>query len=168
MDGVDYIIVGGGSTGCVLAGRLSEDEACSVALLEEGLRDRRPWIHSPGVYCKTAQGDLPKRFPWEPGPSQARNDSLTMVQASVLGGGSSVNAMIYIRGNPSGYAQWEAMGATGWGCDDVLPYFRKAENNNRFAGPAHGTDGPLKVSDSTRSTRSAARGFWPVRSRGCP
>ncbi len=124
MDGVDYIIVGGGSTGCVLAGRLSEDEACSVALLEEGLRDRRPWIHIPGVYCKTAQGDLLKRFPWEPGPGQARNDSPTMVQASVLGGGSSVNAMICIRGSPSGYAQWEA--------------------------------------------RSAARGFRPVRSRGCP
>jgi choline dehydrogenase len=70
-----------------------------------------------------------------------------MVQASVLGGGSSVNAMIYIRGNPGDYAAWEAQGATGWGYDDVLPYFRKAESNNRFAGPLHGTGGPLRVSD---------------------
>jgi choline dehydrogenase-like flavoprotein len=70
-----------------------------------------------------------------------------MVQASVLGGGSSVNAMIYMRGNPADYTAWEDQGATGWGYDEVLPYFRKAEDNNRFANPAHGVGGPLKVSD---------------------
>ena len=94
MKDVDYIIVGGGSTGCVLAGRLSEDAGCEVALLEEGPRDRSPWIHIPGAYYKTAQGNLLKRFPWEPGAGQGRSDSPDMVQASVLGGGSSVNAMI--------------------------------------------------------------------------
>lgn len=150
MKDVDYIIVGGGSTGCVLAGRLSEDAGCEVALLEEGPRDRSPWIHIPGAYYKTAQGNLLKRFPWEPGAGQGRSDSPDMVQASVLGGGSSVNAMIYIRGNPADYAAWEAQGATGWGYDDVLPWFRKAENNNRFSGPVHGIEGPLLVSDIDR------------------
>jgi choline dehydrogenase len=146
----DYIIVGGGSTGCVLAGRLTEDPACRVLLLEEGPRDRSPWIHIPGAYYKTAQGNLLKRLPWEPGAGQGRTDRPTMVQASVLGGGSSVNAMIYIRGNPADYDGWAAEGATGWGYKDVLPFFRKAEDNNRFAGPAHGTEGPLKVSDIER------------------
>lgn len=147
MASVDYIVVGGGSTGCVLAGRLTENPDCSVALLEEGPRDRSPWIHIPGAYYKTAQGNLLKRMPWEPGPGQGRSDQPTMVQASVLGGGSSVNAMIYIRGNPTDYEAWQAQGAEGWGYADVLPYFIRAEDNNRFAAPAHGTDGPLKVSD---------------------
>jgi choline dehydrogenase-like flavoprotein len=150
MQSVDYIIVGGGSTGSVLAGRLSENPSCAVALLEEGPRDRSPWIHIPGAYYKTAQGNLLKRYPWEPGAGQGPVEPQSMVQASVLGGGSSVNAMIYIRGNPDDYAAWEAQGAAGWGYDDVLPYFRRAEDNNRFAGPAHGTNGPLKVSDIDR------------------
>ena len=147
MDCVDYIVVGGGSTGCVVAARLSEDPACDVALLEEGPRDRTPYIHIPGAYYMTAKGPLLKRLPWEPRPEQNRSEVPTMVQASVLGGGSSVNAMIYIRGNPADYDGWAEAGATGWGYDDVLPYFRRAENNNRFAGDTHGTDGPLKVSD---------------------
>jgi len=147
MNSADYIVVGGGSTGCVIASRLTEDAACDVALIEEGPRDRNPYIHIPGAYYKTAQGPLLKRYEWEPRPEQQRPESSTMVQASVLGGGSSVNAMIYIRGNPTDYDRWVAAGAEGWGYADVLPYFRKAENNNRFAGEVHGTDGPLKVSD---------------------
>ena len=147
MDEVDYIVVGGGSTGCVIAGRLTENPDCTVALLEEGPRDRSPWIHIPGAYYKTAQGSLLKRYPWEKHIRQNDPAAPTMVQASVLGGGSSVNAMIYIRGNPADYDGWRDRGATGWGYEDVLPYFRKAEDNNRFAGPTHGTDGPLKVSD---------------------
>lgn len=150
MDDADYIIIGGGSTGCVIAGRLTENPDCTVALLEEGPRDRSPWIHIPGAYYKTAQGPLLKRFPWEPHSDQHRSEQPTMVQASVLGGGSSVNAMIYVRGNPADYDGWKDSGAAGWGYDDVLPYFRRAENNNRFAGPAHGTDGPLLVSDIDR------------------
>lgn len=147
MDIADYVIVGGGSTGCVMAARLSEDADAKVVLLEEGPRDRNPYIHIPGAYYKTAQGPLLKRFPWEPTDAQNRPEQPTMVQASVLGGGSSVNAMIYIRGNPDDYAMWEQLGATGWGYDGVLPYFRKAENNNRFCNEVHGMGGPLGVSD---------------------
>ena len=136
MDSADYVIVGGGSTGCVMASRLSEDGTAQVVLLEEGPRDLNPYIHIPGAYYKTAQGPLLKRFPWEPTDAQNRQEQPTMVQASVLGGGSSVNAMIYIRGNPDDYARWEELGATGWGYGDVLPYFRKAEDNNRFCNAA--------------------------------
>ena len=126
----DYIVVGGGSTGCVVAARLSEDPAVNVLLLEEGPRDRSPYIHIPGAYYKTAQGDLLKRIPWEPMAEQERTETPTMVQARVLGGGSSVNAMIYIRGVPADYEQWVALGAEGWGYADVLPFFKRAEDNN--------------------------------------
>ena len=83
MKNVDYIVVGGGSTGCVVASRLSEDAACTVTLLEEGPHDLNPYIHIPGAYYKTAQGPLLKRFPWEPTAAQGRNEQPTMVQASV-------------------------------------------------------------------------------------
>ncbi|WP_439618283.1 GMC family oxidoreductase [Shinella sp.] len=143
----DYIVVGGGSTGCVVAARLSEDPAVNVLLLEEGPRDRSPYIHIPGAYYKTAQGDLLKRIPWEPMAEQERTETPTMVQARVLGGGSSVNAMIYIRGVPADYEQWVELGAEGWGYADVLPFFKRAEDNNRFCNAAHGVGGPLGVSD---------------------
>ncbi|MES2434909.1 MAG: FAD-dependent oxidoreductase [Pseudomonadota bacterium] len=148
MESVDYIVIGGGSTGCVVAARLSENPDCSVTLLEEGPRDRSPYIHIPGAYYKTAQGSLLKRMAWEPTPGQSNHAQPTMVQASVLGGGSSVNAMIYIRGNPADYQAWQDLGATGWSYQDVLPYFRKAEDNNRFSNDAHATGGPLGVSDN--------------------
>ena len=144
---VDYIVVGGGSTGCVIASRLSEDPERKVVLLEEGPRDRSPYIHIPGAYYKTAQGPLLKRIAWVPTAGQERSDPPTMVQASVLGGGSSVNAMIYIRGIPSDYTRWQQLGADGWGYDDVMPYFLRAEDNNRFANAVHATGGPLGVSD---------------------
>ena len=143
----DYIVVGGGSTGCVVASRLSENPDLSVLLLEEGPRDLNPYIHIPGAYYKTAQGPLLKRIPWEPMAEQGRTETPTMVQARVLGGGSSVNAMIYIRGVPSDYDRWVAMGADGWGYTDVLPYFKRAEDNNRFCNAVHGVGGPLGVSD---------------------
>lgn len=143
----DYVVVGGGTTGCVVAARLSEDADRSVLMLEEGPRDLNPYIHIPGAYYKTAQGPLLKRLEWEPTAAQARTDKPTMVQARVLGGGSSVNAMIYIRGNPGDYAKWETLGANGWGYNDVLPYFLRSEDNNRFCNEVHGLSGPLGVSD---------------------
>ncbi len=144
---VDYIVVGGGSSGCVVASRLSEESRTSVLLLEEGGPDSSPYIHIPGTYYKTAQGDLLKRYRWISPPSHGRDTPQTMVQASVLGGGSSVNAMIYIRGVPADYDGWAAGGAAGWSYNEVLPYFRRAEDNNRFCNEMHGTDGPIGVSD---------------------
>lgn len=143
----DYVVVGGGATGCVIASRLSEDKDVSVVVLEEGPNDVNPYIHIPGAYYKTAQGSLLKRIAWEPTDARSPGPAQTMVQARVLGGGSSVNAMIYIRGVPSDYARWEALGASGWAYDDVLPYFRRSEDNNRFCNEAHAVGGPLGVSD---------------------
>jgi choline dehydrogenase len=143
----DYVVIGGGSAGCVVASRLSEDPKTSVLLIEEGARDSSPYIHIPGTYYKTAQGDLLKRYQWDSPPSHGRDTVQTMVQASVLGGGSSVNAMIYIRGVPADYDGWAASGATGWSYSDVLPFFKRAEDNNRFCNEAHAVGGPIGVSD---------------------
>lgn len=143
---VDYIVVGGGPAGCATAGRLTEDPNISVLLFEQGPRDVNPYIHMPATYFKTAKGNLLTRYRLQP---QRQQNGITpeMVQGRVLGGGSSVNAMVYMRGCPEDYDGWAAMGCEGWGYADVLPYFRKAEDNERFSGPAHGTDGPLGVSD---------------------
>lgn len=144
---VDYIVVGGGSAGCVVAARLSEDADASVVLLEEGPRDLNPYIHLPVGFYKTSQGNLVERYPWQPSPGHTGDPAPTMVQARVLGGGSSVNAMVYLRGQPADYDSWATSGATGWAYEDVLPFFRKCETNDRFSNHAHGTDGPVGVSD---------------------
>jgi len=143
----DYIIVGGGSAGCVVASRLSEDPDVTVTLLEEGPRDLSPFIHLPVTYYKTGQGNLVSRYPWETPPDHIGMPKPTMVQARILGGGSSVNAMVYLRGVPADYDSWQASGAEGWGYKDVLPYFRRCEDNDRFCNQAHGIGGPLAVSD---------------------
>ena len=129
----DYIIVGGGSAGCVVASRLSEDPDVTVTLLEEGPRDLNPFIHLPVTYYKTGQGNLVSRYPWETPSDHIGMPKPTMVQARILGGGSSVNAMVYLRGVPADYDSWQASGADGWGYKDVLPYFRRSEDNDRFA-----------------------------------
>ncbi|MBB3395993.1 GMC family oxidoreductase N-terminal domain-containing protein [Rhizobium sp. BK060] len=145
----DFVIVGGGSAGCVLAARLTEDPSVSVLLVEEGPRDWSPWIHLPVTYYKTGQGKLVSRYPWKTSPEYVGAPNPTMVQARVLGGGSSVNAMVYLRGQPRDYDQWVEAGAEGWGWDEVLPYYKRCESNDRFANELHGTDGPLPVSDQT-------------------
>ncbi|MVW85716.1 alanine-phosphoribitol ligase [Pseudomonas sp. PB101] len=144
---VQYIVVGGGSAGCVIASRLSEDKQASVVLLEEGPRDTHPFIHLPVGFYKTSQGNLVERYPWEPPAGYIGTPNPTMVQARVLGGGSSVNAMVYLRGQPADYDSWAEGGARGWAYKDVLPFFRKCESNDRFSNDAHGTDGPLGVCD---------------------
>ncbi|MBN3725349.1 GMC family oxidoreductase N-terminal domain-containing protein [Burkholderia sp. Ac-20379] len=143
---VDYIVVGGGPAGCATAGRLTEDSSVSVMLFEQGPRDVNPYIHMPATYFKTAKGNLLTRYRLQP---QRQQNGVTpeMVQGRVLGGGSSVNAMVYMRGCPEDYDGWAAMGCDGWGYADVLPFFRKAEDNERFSNDAHGTGGPLGVSD---------------------
>jgi len=144
---VQYIVVGGGSAGCVIAARLSEDPQASVVLLEEGPRDTHPFIHLPVGFYKTSQGNLVERYPWEPPTGYLGPPNPTMVQARVLGGGSSVNAMVYLRGQPADYDSWADAGVQGWGYQDVLPFFKKCEGNDRFSNDAHGTDGPLGVCD---------------------
>ena len=146
MTEYQYVIVGGGSAGCAIAGRLSEDADRSVLLLEEGPRDWYPWIHLPGMMYKTATGNLLQRLEFEHPEGRGLVGTPTMVQARVLGGGSSVNGMVYIRGIPEDYDTWAAQGAVGWSYSDVLPYFIRAESNDTFAGGVHGWDGPVGVS----------------------
>ena len=143
----DYVIVGAGSAGCVVAARLGEDPDVSVAVVEAGPPDDHPNIHMPFAFGLNLTSD----WDWalfsepEPGLDHRRN---YLPRGRVLGGTSSLNAMIYIRGNRADYDEWAAMGLDGWGYEDVLPYFRRAEDNERGANRYHGTGGPLSVSDS--------------------
>ncbi len=143
----DYIIVGGGSAGSVLASRLSEDPAVSVCLLEAGPVDRSVLIQCPAglaLLAQTGQANWGFETVPQPGLNGRRG---YQPRGKVLGGSSSVNAMIYIRGQREDYDHWAAQGNPGWGWDDVLPWFKKAEHNERGADAWHGSGGPLNVMD---------------------
>lgn len=155
---VNYIVVGGGSAGCVVAARLSENPDASVVLLEEGPSDWNPYIHLPVGFYKTSQGALVEHYPWQPPPDYIGPANPGMVQARVLGGGATVNAMVYLRGQPADYDQWSRSGAAGWSYQDVLPFFLKHEANDRFNNACHNVAGPVGVSDQ-RYTHPLAR-FW--------
>jgi choline dehydrogenase-like flavoprotein len=147
----DYIIVGAGSAGCVLANRLSADPSVRVLLLEAGGKDRSPYIKIPAAFSKQFHTKLDWDFATEPEPF-VDGRSLYVPRGKGLGGSSSMNAMLYVRGRPLDYDSWEAQGAPGWGYRDVLPYFLKSEDNVRGASEWHAVGGPLRVSEQ-RSPR---------------
>ena len=142
----DYVIVGGGSSGCVLAARLSENPDVRVCLVEAGRKDSNPLIHMPVGFAKMTTGPLTWGLTTAP-QRHADNREIPYAQARVLGGGSSINAEIFTRGHPSDYDRWaQEEGAEGWAFADVQKYFLRSEGNTAFSGGWHGTDGPLAVS----------------------
>ena len=157
MAPVDYVVVGAGSAGCVLANRLTEDPSVRVLLIEAGGKDRHPNIKIPAGFAKQFHTKLDWDFATEPEP-HCDERSLFIPRGKSLGGSSSMNAMLYVRGRPLDYDLWEAEGAAGWGWDDVRPYFLRAEHNERGAGEHHAVGGPLNVADE-RSPRPLTRRF---------
>src|SRR5450755_3470063 len=153
----DYVIVGGGSAGCVLAARLSEDPAVTVCLLEAGPADKSVLIHCPAGLALLAQTGA-ANWLFQTVPQAGLNGRCGyQPRGKVLGGSSSVNAMVYLRGQPEDYDGWAAEGNAGWAWADLLPYFRRSEHNERGADAFHGTGGPLNVMDLRSPNR-----FGPV------
>ncbi|WP_308916588.1 GMC family oxidoreductase [Jannaschia sp. LMIT008] len=145
MTEYDHIVVGGGSAGCVLAARLSEEPDVSVLLLEAGPRDRNPLYHMPAGFAKMTKGL--GSWGWQTVPQRHLGGRrLNYTQAKVIGGGSSINAQIYTRGHAGDYDAWAAAGCEGWSYREVLPYFRRSEGNERFSNAYHSGTGPLGVS----------------------
>lgn len=143
---VAYIVIGAGSAGCAVAGRLGEDPDATVAVFEAGRRDDSLFVRWPAGFARLQTAR--HRWEWETVPQEnCAGRRVPTPQGRLVGGGSAVNGMVYIRGTPRDYDGWAAAGATGWSYADVLPVFRRAEDNMRFADGFHGTGGPLGVSD---------------------
>src|SRR4051794_10211438 len=167
MRSVDYVIVGAGSAGCVLANRLTEDPSVRVLLLEAGGQDRSPKIKIPAAFAQQFHTKLDWDYYSEPEP-EAGNRRLFLPRGKVLGGSSSMNAMLYVRGRPLDYDLWEQQGATGWGWNDVRPYFLKAENDERGASEHHGVGGPVNIQNQRSPRRINADFLEAAQAAGIP
>src|SRR4051794_37185482 len=144
-----HIVAGAGAAGCAVASRLSEDPANDVLLLEAGGPDRSPLIHMPAGFTKLTSPSVNWGFSTVAQP-QLNHREMHYPQGRTLGGSTSINAMIYIRGHRLDYDEWKALGNTGWGYDDVLPYFKRLENHERLINDYHGTGGPMNVAEQTQ------------------
>src|ERR1039458_2782950 len=142
-DPFDFVVIGAGSAGCVLANRLTESGRYRVLLLEAGGKDRNPWIHIPLGYGKLFTNPKVNWLYTSEPEAASGNRRIAQPRGKVLGGSSSINGLVYIRGQREDYDHWRSLGNTGWGFDDVLPYFRKSEDQQHGADDYHGVGGPL-------------------------
>jgi choline dehydrogenase len=164
----DFVIVGAGSAGCVLANRLSSDPAVTVALIEAGGSDVSPWIHVPAGYFKTIKDPaLNWMYRTESDPG-LNGRSLNWPRGKTLGGSSSINGLLYVRGQPEDYERWRQMGNLGWGWDDVRPLFRRSEAWEEGADAHRGAAGELSVSRSRQSWRIVDAWVEAARAAGFP
>ena len=167
-DSYDYVIVGGGSSACVVANRLIARTDARILMLEAGGPDKSPLIKMPAGFIKFLGGNKLLTEHMSVPQEQLGGRSIQILQANVLGGGSSINGMVYMRGRPSDYDHWNEVVGGGWGYDDMLPVFKRQEGNQRLYNEAHGIDGPLKVSDSAYSCKMSHLYLQTMQARGVP
>ena len=164
----DYVVVGGGTAGCIIAARLSEDPNTRVVLLEAGPPDRDIWIHIPAGYARLSKS---RRYDWgyatEPEP-ELGGRSIAWPRGKVLGGSGSVNGLVFLRGSPHDYDRWAQAGARGWSWEDVLPTFRRIEHWEGAAGDTRGKDGPIPVSEPRSLSIGAAAFLAGCQAAGFP
>ena len=163
----DYVVIGAGSAGCVIANRLTEDEGCKVLLLEAGGEAKDPMIGVPGAAMTFWDSNIDWAFRTTP-QVHLNNRRIPLNRGKTLGGSSTINWCLYVRGNPGDYDGWAQRGCTGWSYDAVLPYFRKAEKNARFDDEWHGQDGPLDVGDFAERNPIQEMYFEAAQAMGLP